>query len=185
MRVSGYCYQSCFGPYIETFIREKRNSGFNYESEEWRLTYFDAFCVQKSVSEPALTRDLVRKWGTIRDNEAMATCSARISVLHQFALFLTSLGMEAYIPSHFFKAEKTVVHILSDDDIRAAFRMIDNYVLALHIPAFHRLAAEYKVIFRLIYCCGLRISEARRLKWNNVGLKEGAIRILQMIWQNY
>lgn len=135
--------------------------------------------MQKSVSEPALTRDLVRKWGTIRDNEAMATCSARISVLRQFALFLTSLGMEAYIPSHFFKAEKTVVHILSDDEIRAAFRMIDNYVPALHIPAFHRLAAEYKVIFRLIYCCGLRISEARRLKWNDVGLKEGAIRILQ------
>ncbi len=115
MKISGYCYQSCFGPYIEKFIQEKRNAGFNYESEEWKLKHFDAFCMEESVSEPALTRNLVHKWGTMRDNEAMATCATRISVLRQFALFLTSLGMDAYIPSHFFRAEKTVVHILSDE----------------------------------------------------------------------
>lgn len=102
MRISGYRYQSCFGPYIEGFIREKRNAGFNYESEEWKLKHFDAFCMEESVAEPVLTRDLVHKWGTMRDKEAMVTCSARISVLRQFALFLISLGVEAYIPSHFF-----------------------------------------------------------------------------------
>lgn len=179
MRISGYRYQSCFGPYIEGFIREKRSAGFNYESEEWKLKHFDAFCMEESVSEPVLTRELVHKWGTMRDKEAMATCSARISVLRQFALFLISLGEDAYIPSHFFKAEKTVVHILSDDEVKAAFQMIDHYVPALNTPAFHRLAAEYKVIFRLIYCCGLRISEARKLKWNDISLKEGTVRILQ------
>lgn len=34
MKISGYCYQSCFGSYIEMFIREKRSAGFIYESEE-------------------------------------------------------------------------------------------------------------------------------------------------------
>lgn len=79
----------------------------------------------------------------------------------------------------FFKAEKTVVHILSDNEVKAAFQMIDNYIPALNTPTFHRMAAECKVIFRLLYCCGLRISEARKLKRNDISLKEGTVRILQ------
>lgn len=107
------------------------------------------------------------------------TCSARISIIRQFALFLSSLGIETYIPSNFYKVEKKVVHILSDAEIIAFFEEADGYVPAIDIIGFHRLATEYKVIFRLIYCCGLRISEARKLCWNDVDLKQGTIRILQ------
>ena len=106
MKISGYCYQSCFGPYIEMFIREKRSAGFHYELEECKLKYFDAFCINESVSEPVLARELVNKWGAMRENESMATRSGRISVLRQFALFLTSLGMDAYIPSISLKQRK-------------------------------------------------------------------------------
>lgn len=179
MKIISYQFQSCFAPYIEMFIQEKRASGFIYESEEWKLKHFDAFCIAESVTEPSLTRELVKKWGTLRDGEALVTCSARISIIRQFALFLTSLGMEAYIPSRYYKAEKTVVHILSDNEIKAFFGEADGYVPVIRITGFYRLADEYKVIFRLIYCCGLRISEARKLCWKDVDLDQGTLRILQ------
>ena len=179
MKISNYQFQSCFAPYIEKFIQEKRAAGFVYESEEWKLKHFDAFCIEESVTEPCLSRELVKKWGTLRDGEALVTCSARTSVIRQFALFLAPLGIEAYTPSNFYKAEKKVVHILSDAEIKALFKEIDSYVPAISASAFYRLAAEYKIIFRLIYCCGLRISEARKLRWKNVDLKQGTIRILQ------
>lgn len=35
MKIAGYQYQSCFGTFIEEFIREKKEAGFVYESEEW------------------------------------------------------------------------------------------------------------------------------------------------------
>ncbi len=179
MKISEYRLKSCFAPYIEKFIQEKRAAGFIYESEEWKMKHFDAFCIGESVTEPCLNRELVKKWGTLRDGEALATCSARISVIRQFALFLAPLGIEAYISSKFYKAEKKVVHILSDAEIKAFFEEVDSYVPAISIAGFYRLAAEYKVIFRLIYCCGLRISEARKLCWKDVDLKQGTIRILQ------
>jgi integrase len=179
MKILGYQFQSCFAPYLESFIQEKREAGFAYESEEWKLKHFDAFCKEESVVEPRLTRDLVKKWSTLRNGETLATCSARTSILRQFALFLVSLGIEAYIPSDFYKAEKTVVHIMSDDEIQAFFKAVDGYEPAINIQGFFRLALEYKVIFRLIYCCGLRISEARKLHWEDVNLKEGSVRILQ------
>ena len=178
MKISGYQFQSCFAPYIEMFLQEKRAAGFIYESEEWKLKHFDDFCMEESVTEPRLSRDLVKKWGTLRDGEALATCSARTSVIRQFALFLVSLGIEAYIPSDFYKAEKRVVHILSDAEIKAFFEAVDSYAPAVSITGFYRLAAEYKVLFRLIYCCGLRISEARKLHWMDMDLRQGTIRIL-------
>ena len=179
MKVSEYQFKSCFAPYIEEFIHEKRAAGFNYETEEWKLKHFDSFCVEEAVTEPHLSRELVKKWGTLRDGECLATCSARTSVLRQFALYLVSLGIEAYIPSDFYKTEKTVVHIMSDAEIKSFFENVDKYVPALCSKVFYRLAAEYKVIFRLIYCCGLRISEARKLCWKDVDLSQGMIRILQ------
>lgn len=164
MKISGYQLKSCFALYIQQFIQEKRDAGFIYESEEWKLKHFDAFCIEESVTEPCLNRAIVKKWGTLCDGEALVTCSARTSVMRQFALFLTSLGMEAYIPSNFYKVEKKVVHILSDAEIKAFFEEVDGYVPTISIEGFYRLATEYKVIFRFIYCCGLRISEARKLR---------------------
>ena len=178
MKISGYQFQSCFAPYIEMFLQKKRATGFIYESEEWKLKHFDAFCMEESVTEPHLSRDLVKKWGTLRDGEALVTCSARTSVIRQFALFLVSLGIEAYIPSDFYKAEKKVVHILSDAEIKAFFKAVDRYAPAVSITGFYRLAVEYKVLFRLIYCCGLRISEARKPHWMDMDLRQRSIRIL-------
>ncbi len=109
----------------------------------------------------------------------MVTCSRWISVLRQLGLYLASLGIEAYIPCRFYKKAKKVVHVLSDDEIKDLFRIIDEYRPAIQVSFFYRLSMEYRVIFRLIYCCGLRISEARTLKQVDVDLKNGRVRILQ------
>ena len=179
MKLIGYEYQSCFAPYIKQFLQEKRSVGFIYETEEWKLKHFDDFCIKESVIQPYLSRELIKKWGTLREGESLATCSARVSIIRQFALFMISLGKDAYIPSNFYKCEKRLVHILSDDEISAFFNEIDSYFPKIKVPSFLRLSTEYKVIFRLIYCCGLRISEARKLKWSDADLESGTLKIMQ------
>ena len=178
MQISRYDYQSCFGPYIRQFIQEKRAAGFIYGHEEWELKHFDSFCTEESITELNLSREVIQKWGALREGEALSTCSGRTSVLRQFAFFLISIGIPAHIPSGFHKSEKTVIHILTEPEISAIFEEIDNKVPAVNHPSFHRLSIEYKVIFRLIYCCGLRISEARKLRWKDVDLDHGTLRIL-------
>lgn len=98
----------------------RRSVGFTYESEEWKLKHFDDFCVKESVIQPYLSKELVKKWGTLREGEALSTCSARTSIIRQFALFMNSHGEEAYIPSNFYKREKRLVHVLSDDEAELA-----------------------------------------------------------------
>ena len=82
-------------------------------------------------------------------------------------------------PHDFYKTEKRVVHVLSDAEIRSFFENVDNYVPKINAISFQRLSIEYKVLFRTIYCCGLRISEARKLKWEDVDLHKGTLRIMQ------
>lgn len=179
MKIAGYEYQSCFGPYIQQFLQEKRDAGFIYESEEWILKHFDAFCFQRGISQPFLSKELITEWGTLKEQEEMVTCSKRISVLRQFGFYMISLGKEAYIPRYFYKSVKRVVHILSDEEIVSVFKVIDGYIPSMPYGAFHRLAAEYKVLFRLLYCCGLRISEVRSLHTDDVDLDHGRLRIMQ------
>lgn len=179
MKISGYQYQSCFGTFIEDFIQEKRDAGFIYTSEEWQLKHFDAFCVEEGITEPFLSKRIMEKWGIMREGEELITCSKRISVLRQLGLYMISLGMEAYIPHQFYKKAKKVVHIFSDGEIEAFFKIVDEYIPAIRVSFFYRLSMEYRVIFRLIYCCGLRISEARTLKNEDVDLTNKRIRILE------
>ena len=55
-----------------------------------------------------------------------------------------------------------------DSEIREFFMATDNYVPKINGLRFQILAEEYKVLFRFIYCCGLRVSEARKLKMKNI-----------------
>ena len=45
-----YSFTSCFAPFIESMITEKRNAGFQYEHAEWILHKFDEFCNQDRKS---------------------------------------------------------------------------------------------------------------------------------------
>jgi len=72
----------------------------------------------------------------------MVTCSKRMSILRRFGVYMISLGKEAYIPRHFYKSVKRVVHILSDEEIVSVFKVIDEYIPSVSYEAFHRLAAS-------------------------------------------
>ena len=179
MKIAGYQYGSCFGPYIQQFIEKKKSIGFVYEHEEWELKHFDQFCCEKGVSEPSLSRELVMEWGQLRENEYKSTSGSRFSIIRQFGLFLLSLDLEAYLPSNYSYSSKGKTHVLSDEEIVGIFKNIDQRQPVHNNPDFRRLSLEYRVILRLIYCCGLRISEARLLKKQDVAFESGTLRIMQ------
>jgi Site-specific recombinase XerD len=179
MMIKNYQYQSCLASHIEALILQKRLEGFRYDTEEYHLKRFDAFCMEQSLSQPLITRDLVMAWRDIRDTEGKANCSRRVTAIRQLALYMQSQGMEAYIPTHFYKKSHYVAHVLSDEEILEFFKTVDNYHPELNAVVFMRLSMEYRILFRIIYCCGLRISEARKLKITDVNLSNGSIRIVQ------
>lgn len=177
--VEKYTFNSCFAPLIEEHIMLKRQQGFFYDDAAYNLKKFDEFCVKLGVTDPVITKELTDSWGEIRDTESKSHQSKRISIVRQLSLYMLSQGIDSYIPNHFYNCEHRVAHVMDDDEIAAFFEQIDSYHPAQDNSPFRRLSVEYRVLFRLILCCGLRISEARKLRIQDIDLKSRKLKIMQ------
>jgi len=117
------------------------------------------------------------EWAIQRPTEGKNYRNQRVSFVRQLALYMQSLGKNPYIPRHFASETVAVPHILSHKELRDFFAVVDSYMPPQ--SALRRLVPTYQVLFRLFYCCGLRLSEGCYLRRECVDLQNGCIRILQ------
>ena len=171
-------FSSNFRKDLESFVSQKRAVGFPYDASERILGVFDSFCLERYPDEGQLKRDIVMHWAEIRPGEHVNTLIRRITPVRQFAKYLLSVGIDAYvipggIPA---KGIRYVPHIYTKDELRSFFSVLDQFSYNMNSPARHLVAP---VIFRLLYCCGLRSSEVIGLKVEDVDLETGALTILE------
>jgi integrase/recombinase XerD len=169
-------YRSSLAPYITGLIKQKRACGYSYELEAYILESFDRFCVEQSHIAATITRDMVMKWAVQRPTEGKNYRNQRVSFVRQLALYMRSLGQHPYIPSHFASETVEVPHILSQAELRSFFAAVDAYMPPQ--PSLRRLVLTYRVLFRLFYCCGLRLAEGCYLPRSCVDLSNGTIKVL-------
>lgn len=162
-------------PYISGLIRQKRVDGYSYEFEAYMLERFDRFCIENEYDHGILTRDLVMAWAEQKPTECKNFRNQRVSFVRQLALYMISLNMEAYIPRGFASNAISVPHILSLDEIHQFYKAIDSFLPFQ--SKFQRFSLSYSVLFRLFYCCGLRLSEGCYLKRSAVNLENGCLSI--------
>lgn len=179
-----YEFSSVLAPHIETFISLKRSSGFSFDLESYYLNLFDKYCVEHSLSEPSYSKEFLGEWMTLKETESNETLSRRISVVRQLSLYLNGIGIPAYVPHKFSSSNGSVPYALVGKELHAFFEVLDNAVaelgpLGIPHPNRARLKIEYKIMFRLYYCCGLRNNELCSLKSENVDLDNGIIRIIR------
>lgn len=175
--MKNYEYHSQLAPYISGLIRQKRADGYSYEFEAYMLEHFDRFCIENGYDNGSLTRDLVMAWAEQRPTESKNYRNQRVSFVRQLALYMISLNMEAYIPRAFESNAISVPHILSLDEIHEFYKAVDSFLPFQ--SNFQRFSLSYSVLFRLFYCCGLRLSEGCYLKRSAVNLENGRLSIYQ------
>ncbi|MEE8817081.1 MAG: tyrosine-type recombinase/integrase [Lachnospiraceae bacterium] len=164
--------------YMDGFIDEKHANGFKYESEELILNRFDHYCNARGLSDAKVTKAFLDDWMTQTDTEGASYCAKRISVVRQFLLFLGSLGIQAYIPSRFCHFERSLPHLFDQKELESFFNKLDSYqppVLAGR--PLDRMHQEYRLLFRIYCCCGVRNSEACGIATKNVNLDNGVLKI--------
>ena len=172
-----FFFSSCFKSYIESLLKEKRHAGYQYDTEEYMLHRFDRFCEEHGIMEAVITKKLADQWGELRGTEGKVTQTRRISVLRQLCLYMQASGIQCYIPRSFSHKSGSIAYVLTKEEIISFFEQVDGYRPALNSAVFLRMSLEYKVLFRLILCCGLRVSEARKLSLDMVDMKNGMLKI--------
>lgn len=168
-------YEGVFADLLTNFVVFKRSLGYKYEAEVHELYRFSKFSATLKINEPRLTKDIVEAWCTKRPDEGDKNNHRRISTLRQFGLYLNSMGHQAYVapPASNTRHYTYIPYIFTHSEIERIFVNSDQ----LCPRRFSTIPIVIPVILRILYSCGLRISEAVKLKNGNVDLQEGVLEI--------
>lgn len=173
-----YKYASVFAELISSYISDRRKAGFMFDNPAYWLFRFDQFCVRCMITIPNLTKEVFDSWSIISPAETKTTQNNRLTALRCFSVYLNTMGIHSYVPHTLQKTEKNVPYLMDNSDIQAFFEQVDAYDSVAPVDSFERLAVEYKVLYRLIYCCGLRNSEACTLRMSDVDTINGTLTIV-------
>ncbi len=177
--VKVYHYQGPLANICKDFISEKRSLGYIYNSEAKKLCEFSKMSVDYMAPTNELTQELVQEWISRRPNDSDRNQYARYSLISQFAKYMKRMGYTAYVPdrNELGKLHKTFVpYIFSHEEIQAFFHAADSLACKPHSVAPRRHLVM-PVLFRMLYCCGLRVSEAIHLTGDDVNLDNGILTI--------
>jgi len=169
--------KSGLSEFIIGIVEQKRSLGYIYDSQEYQLWRFDRFCLLNYPAETGLTKEVAMHWSERHGFESISSQEGRISPVRQLAKYMLSIGRSAFMIPKFIpgKGLKYMPHIFTDIELSFFFREADNFAFDKRYPERHLVMS---VIFRLIYCCGLRNSEARSLCMKDVDLYDGILRII-------
>jgi integrase len=170
-------FKSVFKQNLIGFIEEKQAIGYKYNNGISQLKRFDHYVFTLPKEPEELNKELILKWTKRSTTETISTQANRISVLRGFAEYLRRLGEKAYIyPKGLVTINRYsyMPYIFSKDEVKALFTACDEFPISKISPYRHLVI---RLLFRLIYCCGLRVSEATKLKVSDVDLIKGTLYI--------
>lgn len=171
-------FKGSFAELLQDFIEFKCSMGFKYVKEAEHLKRFSEFSLQFKLKEPVLTKEITDAWCIKRPHEKhRGSTEQRITCLRQFALYLVSIGHNAYIPVHTenkkSRKSKYVAYVYTHDEINRIIecsdRIYPNRRSTMHLVM--------PVLVRLLYSTGMRIMETLKLQMKHVDLISGVLLI--------
>lgn len=168
-------YVGVFAELLNDFVVFKRSLGYKYDGNAGELYRFSVFSTQFALKEPVLTKEIVEVWNTWRPHESLRNMRRRADTLRQFARYLCTLGHDAYIapPDKRNQHYAFTPYIFTYSELERIFANTDK----IWPSQRSNMYLIMPVIIRMLYCCGLRISEAVSLQNKHVDLREGVLLI--------
>jgi integrase/recombinase XerD len=163
---------------ITALVGEKRAVGHKYDAEARVLARFEAFNRREFPGLDTLTEASVTAWITAarRRDVKPATLQGLTAPVRELARWLRRRGVPAYLlpRSVLPRPDRYVPHIYTDAELAGLFAQADRCHYCSEVPARHLIMP---VLFRTIYACGLRCSEARLLRVADVDIDSGVLQV--------
>ena len=166
---------SALAPHIESLVAAKRALGHPYESDGAALRRLDRLVTEEFPGATTLTREIFDRWA-YPEGGSPAYSYRRATTFRQLARHMVASGAEAYVPPDGAvpKPGRHEPHIFTAEELRALFAAADS---VRHDKRFPTRPYVIPAFFRLLYCCGLRSSEARLLPAGAVSLADGRVEV--------
>jgi len=163
---------------IAALVAQKRVVGYKYDTEARVLARFEAFCRIEFPGLGTVSQASVEAWvASARRREVRpATLRALAAPVRELARWLGHRGVHAYVLPVGVLARPAgyVPRIYTDQELAALFAQTDRCRYCSQVPFRHLVMP---VLFRTIYACGLRLSEARLLRPGDVDIDAGVLQV--------
>lgn len=170
--------QLTFKEMLDKFLKYREISGFKKTSSTSRLIKFYRDCTQRYCDSIYLTQEMINYWCAKRDTEAPNSYNARICIIRTFIQYgISCKWLDLKIPTSAPTAPRTYIpHSFSENELINLFNACDNIKAGINIQGKLR-KIEVPAFFRLLYSSGLRTTEARLLRKEDVNLLSGVINV--------
>ena len=164
-------FRSCWSDQIGKFIAFRRT----YLTSPWpapQLRRFDSY----AASHPHLSLpDAIAAWLNSGTNRHPLTRSNDLTAVRQFCLYRRRFDPEGFVPEQMLPVAAVRRHfqacILTPEQVQLLLRSIPD----LHGPPLR--LTRMRTLFLVLYCTGLRLGEALRLRIADLDVKQACFRI--------
>jgi len=171
-------FQSFLSDIMDGYVAYRKSSGRDSISYLLNVRLFDRYCKREYPTAKELSQEMVDQWCKQRDTECNNSCISRIYPVLSFLRYANARGLtnvkiptaprstpKTYIP-HAFTEEELQNFFHSCDSVNSKYGLIGK-IQKVTIPVF----------FRLLYSSGMRTTEVRLLRREDVNLENGVINI--------
>jgi len=178
-RAKEYSYVGVLAEVSQGLIAEKRAAGLKYDTDAKILSQMCRSSLNYNIPSNTLPETFVREWISKSPNETEANRHMRYKIARNLAQYMKRLGHEAFCPEKedvgkYFSS--FTPYIFTHDEIRRFFEAMDNTRREKHSasPRYHIVMPMF---MRMLYCCGMRVSEVAGLICSDVDLDEGILTV--------
>lgn len=156
------------------FLRFKRAMGMGYRRAEFVLNSFVRFVEDHWAERPAPLDEAVTRWAARFDGRKAVTVGNEFGVVRQLCLFRRRRDPTSFVPEHAVAPVKESVFL--------PYIFTAQEVLSLlEAATAHRgrfiWGAMLRALILLLYCTGMRLGEATRLRLNDVDLRRATLTV--------
>ena len=171
-------FQDTLNLHYEMMLKYRQAVGYSPYADKVYLPLFIRFCGENFADADSISKEMIDSWLATQSFKTKGTLANVLGILRHFTLFQNSIGFPAYVPDEDYAVHRNQYkpYIFSDDELQQFFTAIDSTPSTARCPDGMLIVP---VLFRMMYCCGMRPGEPLRLRCSDIDLKNGDIYIKQ------
>lgn len=174
-----YKFKSVFKEELNNFIKYKRSLGYDYEREIYRLKLIDTTLNNLKIKSKKITKKIFNEL-IKRNGMSDANYARQYGVIKDFCKYLISDDYKDiyYEDKHFHIVNNYKPVIFSDYEIKLLFKTMDEHAINYRNKKYYKTFYMYSILLRLIYACGLRVSEVININLEDINFNNNSIKII-------
>ena len=165
---------------FESFIKFRIGTGYAGYAMNYAKRYAQ-FLYSNYGNEEEVTEEMLQEYLKLHPHNNHNTYANAIAEIRTFSKYINQTGRKAYIPdkdyTYWKKRTEFIPYLLNDKELKMFFDHLDSYSDKDLYERRANRKVVFPILYRMMYCCGMRPQEVLNLKTIDVDLAFGDIYI--------